>query len=134
MSEYAPHLEKRLLPLLDVTLVLVGILILLVGLSNVPPGDTPRTLIIEVQRDGTIFYEDMVIADINHRIIPSSYEYLVLTLRTEDPAPIVMVSYPAPLPDQSSTIDASLVTELQQRLTEDGFSIALTARSNGDTP
>lgn len=131
MSTYVPQLEKRLLPLLDVTLVLVGILILLVGLSNVPPSDTPRTIIIEVQRNGDILFEDTVIADVRSRIIASSYDYLLLSLQAEDPAPIVLLVYPEPHPDTPSTLDASLVTELSQRLTEDGLHVTLTAGSAG---
>lgn len=59
MTTYTPRIEKRILPLLDITLILVGVLILVIG---TPHFGEQRVFALELT-DTSVLYGSDVVAD-----------------------------------------------------------------------
>lgn len=120
-----PNLEKRILPLLDVALTLVGILMLMVAVSNEEPtsGVAGNVVNILINIDGSIQFDDSVIADKN-QIYEPEMEVLNQVL-TELEEPLVLVHYVRPQAGRSQQVNDRIVSHLIERIDRLGVLVRL---------
>jgi hypothetical protein len=118
-----PRIEKRIMPLLDVTLSLVGALILMIGIANEEPSSGTEGQIVRLlaERNGDVVFGRRVVATSQHGIHEDQLLRLFDDLAQID-SPLVLLYYPSP-EAVDSEVDAQMVAELIRRLVEEGHMV-----------
>lgn len=140
MSDFLPRpqIEKRMLPLLDVSLSLLGIMLLIIAVSEPTAGTgwDNNVLRIQVANDGKISAGSLTLAAPRaENLDQNAMEELVTQLRVRK-KPLVLIYFPRPSNEnpnsasQSIQINAELVFDCAKKISEKGF----TARIVGDSP
>jgi hypothetical protein len=116
----APNLERRIMPLLDVALTLVGLLLLLIMISSQEPTSDSEGNVINLlaAKDGTIRFEEMILFD-GSQTNETVWESLI-ELVNEKERPLVLFHYFLPDPGQDQAVKETEVIKIQSRLSDTG--------------
>ncbi|MEZ6044256.1 MAG: hypothetical protein R3C11_01450 [Planctomycetaceae bacterium] len=120
-----PNLEKRILPLLDVALSLVGILILMVSVSSESrdSGIEGNVVRIDVRQSGDVVYGENILATTALGIDSLKVNKMLEDLG-ELNDPLVLIHYTRPSKSQQ-TIDNKVIQDLMKIIEEQGVAIKL---------
>ena len=118
-----PRIEKRIMPLLDVTLSLVGALILMIGIANEEPSSGTEGQIVRLlaERNGDVVFGRRVVASSQYGIHEDQFLRLLDDLAQID-SPLVLLYYPPP-EAVDSEVDSRMIAELIRRLVEKGHTV-----------
>ncbi len=127
IEEFTPRLEKRILPLLDVALTLVGMLILLVAVSDGqnPTGDAPQPnggnsdFVIIFERDGGVQIGDRRFSDSSESSDGIVFENLQDDLNKTE-TPFIKIYFPA-ANEKSSKMNIGFYKQLRSWLAEQQY-------------
>ncbi|TWT80654.1 hypothetical protein CA13_20990 [Planctomycetes bacterium CA13] len=123
-----PRLEKRIMPLLDVALSLVGVLILMVSISNEQresgvEGNVATLIVLE---NGNVMFGDSILATTESGVDKAKFERFFEELETLD-APLVLMYYTRPS-DEDQSVNADVIATCIGTIEARGFNLKAIGR------
>jgi hypothetical protein len=123
-----PRLEKRIMPLLDVALSLVGVLILMVSISNEQreSGVEGNVATLTVLENGNVMFGDSILATTESGVDNVKFERFFEKLRTLD-EPLVLMYYTRPS-NADQGVDQEVIKACIGMIEAQGFSLKVIGR------
>jgi hypothetical protein len=122
-----PQIEKRLLPLLDVALSLLGIMLLVVAVSEpaTESGIEGNVLRVQVEPGGRIVAGSVVLASPQATQLDKEALAGLIDQLKEMEDPLVLFYYQRPSLNSGQEVNAKLVMECIRRLGGEGFTVRI---------
>lgn len=127
-----PRLEKRIMPLLDVALSLVGVLILMVSISNEQreSGIEGNVATLVVLENGHVMFGESILATTDSGVDEAKFERFFDELEMLD-SPLVLMYYTRPS-DKDQAVNADVIAACINEIEARGYNLKAIGREKAE--